>query len=106
MKLGVVVSTNDPEVAFNAMRLANFATNEGDEVAVFLMNAGVELDQIEDTKFNIRGQTEVFMAAGGRIMACGTCLKLRNSEGSEICPMSTMNDLYHLLLDSYRVISF
>ncbi len=35
MKLGVVLSTKDPETAFNAMRLANFSANEGDDVAVF-----------------------------------------------------------------------
>ncbi len=51
MNLGVVLSTNDPETAFNAMRLANFAANEGDDVAVFLINAGVELDLIKDTRF-------------------------------------------------------
>jgi len=106
VKLGVVISTNDPETVFNAMRLANLAANKGDDVGVFLINGGVELDQIEDTKFNVREQSETFMAAGGRIMACGTCLKLRNSEGSEICPLSTMNDLYQLILDSDRVVSF
>lgn len=106
MKLGVVISTNESETIFNAMRLANHAANKGDDVAVFLINGGVELDQIESTKFNVREQSETFMAAGGRIMACGTCLKLRNSEGSEICPLSTMNDLYQLLLDSDRVVSF
>ena len=106
MKLGVVISTNEPETAFNAMRLANFAINKGDDVTVFLMGIGVELDQIEDEKFNAREQAENFLTAGGNIMACGTCLKLRNSEGSEICPLSTMNDLYQLVLNSDRVISF
>lgn len=106
MKLGVVISTNEPETAFNAMRLANFAINEGDDVSVFLLGIGVELDQIEDEKFNAREQAETFLAAGGNIMACGICLKLRNSEGSEICPLSTMNDLYQLVINSERVISF
>ncbi len=106
MNLGVVLSTNDPETAFNAMRLANFAANEGDDVAVFLMNGGVELDLIEDTRFKVREQAESFLAVGGRMMACGTCLRLRDSEGSEICPMSTMNDLYQLLLNADQVVSF
>ncbi len=29
VKLGVVISTNDPETVFNAMRLANFAASKG-----------------------------------------------------------------------------
>ena len=43
---------------------------------------------------------------GGEILACGTCLKLRHTEGSELCPVSTMKDLYELVRDSDRVITF
>lgn len=32
MKLGLILSSNDPETAFNALRLANFSTTQGDEV--------------------------------------------------------------------------
>ena len=35
----------------------------------------------------------------------GTCLKLRNSEGSEVCPLSTLQDHYEVVRDSDRVIS-
>ena len=39
-------------------------------------------------------------------MACGTCLNLRESNGSELCPVSTMEDLYRLVRDAERVVSF
>jgi len=42
---------------------------------------------------------------GGEIFACGTCLKIRNSEGTEICPLSTMNDLYKIVKESDKVIT-
>jgi uncharacterized protein involved in oxidation of intracellular sulfur len=46
-----------------------------------------------------------FVDGGGQILACGTCLKLRHSEGSELCPLSTMKDLYELIRDCDKVVS-
>ena len=106
MKLGLVLSNNDPETAFNALRLANFSVAQGDAVTLFLLGKGVELDQIGSDKFDVRGQAEALLKAGGRIAACGTCLRLRAKEGSEVCPLSTMKDLYELLRESDRVVSF
>ena len=106
MRLAIVISTNEPETVFNALRLGNFAANEGDDVGVFLIGKGVELDQIADRPFDVRGQAETFLNNRGRIMACGTCLKLRESGGSDLCPLSTMKDLYELIRDADRVVSF
>lgn len=106
MKLGVVISQTNPELVFNAMRLANFSRKEGDAVKVFLLADGVELERISDPRFDVRGQAESFLAAGGEILACGTCLKLRDSEGGELCPLSTMRDLHALVRDSDRVVTF
>ena len=106
MKLGLVLSVSDPETAFNVLRLGNFALSEGDEVKLFLLGKGVELDRIEDPKFSAREQAEAFVGAGGRILACGTCLKLRDSEGSELCPLSTMKDLHDLIKQSDKVLAF
>jgi uncharacterized protein involved in oxidation of intracellular sulfur len=106
MKLAVVISQTNPELVFNALRLANFGRKEGDEVKVFLLAEGVELDKINDPKFDVRGQAENFLQVGGEILACGTCLKLRNSNGSELCPLSTMKDLHTLIRDADRVVTF
>jgi len=106
MKLGIVITTNDPETVFNALRLAVFAAKEGDKVGVFLIGKGVEMDLIEDERFNVGEQAETFLSTGGTIMACGTCLKLRGSHGSELCPLSTMKDLHFLIKYSDRVVSF
>ena len=92
MKLGIILSQTEPETVFNALRLANFSLKQGDAVKIFLMGKGVELDQIEDAKFNVREQAQAVHAAGGQFLACGTCLKLRSSQGSELCPLSTMKD--------------
>jgi uncharacterized protein involved in oxidation of intracellular sulfur len=47
-----------------------------------------------------------FAAAGGKILACGTCLKIRHSEGSELCPISTMGDLHKIVQESDKVLTF
>lgn len=106
MKLAIVISQVEPETVFNALRLGNFALKEGDCVQVFLVSKGVELDHIVSEQFDVKGQAEALLAAGGAILACGTCLKLRQSEGSDLCPLSTMRDLYELIRDADRVVSF
>ncbi|MCK5235716.1 MAG: DsrE family protein [Deltaproteobacteria bacterium] len=106
MKLGIVITGILPETVFNAFRLANFSIKEGDDVAVFLLGEGVELEEINDKRFDVQAQVRSFVDIGGKIMACGTCLKLRDSEGTDICPVSTMKDLHELIKDSDKVMTF
>ena len=105
-KLGIVITQSDPETVFNVFRLANYALNQKEEVSIFLLGKGVDLEQIQDAKFKVREQAETFLKSGGKIMACGTCLKMRNSEGSVLCPVSTLKDLYELVKNSDRVVTF
>lgn len=106
MKFAITLSTADPETAFNALRLGNFARTQGDEVGLFLIGTGVALEQAADLQFDVIGQARKLREAGGRIMACGACLTLRESQGSEGCQLSTMKDLYALIRDADRVVSF
>jgi uncharacterized protein involved in oxidation of intracellular sulfur len=105
MKLGMIITQTDPETVFNALRLALYSLEQGDEVRIFLSGRGVEIDGIEDPKFDVKGQAQKVLDVGGRFLACGTCLKLRNSEGSEICPLSTLKDHYEIVRDSDRVVT-
>jgi len=106
MRLGILISQTEPETVFNALRLANYGLKEGDTVKIFLVGKGVELDKISDATFNVREQAKAVLDAGGEFLACGTCLKLRESEGSEICPLSTLKDLYEIVRDSDRLVTF
>jgi uncharacterized protein involved in oxidation of intracellular sulfur len=105
-KLGIVLTTNDPETVFNVFRLANFSADSGDTVSIFLLGKGVELDRIKSAKFDIPAQVHRFLSNGQKIMACATCLKFHQSSGSEMCPISTMQDLYDLIRASDRVLTF
>lgn len=106
MKLGIVIYSEDTEVVFNAFRFGNFSLQQGDNVKAFLLAKGVECESLSTEKFNISEQMHSFIDAGGDIKACGTCLKLRHQEASDICPLSTMQDLYDIVQESDRVISF
>lgn len=106
MKLGIIIYSNDAETVWNAFRLANFSLKEGDIVSVFLLAKGVEYETLDSEKYNVQEQAKSFVEKNGNIFACGTCLKIRQSEGSEICPISTMNDLYELVKTSDKIISF
>ncbi len=105
MNLGIIISQTDPETVFNTLRLALYSLEQGDVVRIFLSGKGVEIDQIEDAKFNVKDQAQKVLDAGGEFLACGTCLKIRNSEGSEVCPLSTLKDHYEVVRDSDRLIT-
>ena len=106
MKLGIVIYSNPPPPVSNPSRPALFSRRQGDTVSVFLLGKGVEAESLESSKFDVIGQMRSFSEAGGSILACGTCLKIRQSEGSDICPVSTMQDLHALIRDSDKVLSF
>ena len=106
MKLGIVIYSNDPETVWNAFRLANFSVNNKDEVKVFLISKGVEYETKSNEQFNVIEQARKFLDSGGKIFACGTCLKQRNNTGSNLCPMSTMKDMHAIVADSDRVLTF
>jgi len=105
MKLGVIITQTDPETVFNALRLALYSLEQGDQVRIFLSGRGVDIDKTEDATFDVKGQAQKVLDAGGEFLACGACLKLRNSQGSEICPLSTMKDQYEVVRDSDRVVT-
>ena len=72
---------------------------------IFLSGRGVEIDQIEDFKFDVKIQAQKFLDKGGQFFACGSCLKLRNTQGSDICPLSTLKDHYEIVRDSDRIVT-
>jgi uncharacterized protein involved in oxidation of intracellular sulfur len=106
MKIGIIIYSIDPETVWNAFRFGNFALKEGDEVKVFLLAKGVECESLDTEKFKVMEQMRSFIDNAGKIFACGTCLKIRQSEGSEMCPLSTMKDLYEVVKESDKIVTF
>lgn len=106
MKLGIVIYSSEAETLWNAFRLGVFALKAGDTVKAFLLGKGVECGKYDADPFNVQSQMEAFVNGGGVILACGTCLKLRNSQGSELCPLSTLKDLYEMIQDCDKALAF
>lgn len=106
MKIGIIISSNDAETCWNAIRYANFALGQKDEVKIFFMGKGVEYQNIGTDKFNTVEQAENFAKSGGKIYACGSCIKLRNQGGTEMCPINTMQDMYDIVKESDKVVTF
>jgi uncharacterized protein involved in oxidation of intracellular sulfur len=105
MKIGVVINTNDPETAWNAMRFALTGLIEDHDVKVFLMGKGVEIESITNPKFNAMKVVNEFLENGGEIMACGACLEARKTK-SKICSVNIMSDLVKMVEECDKVITF
>ena len=106
MKLGIVIYSADSETVWNGFRLGVFALKQGDQVKAFLLGKGVECEKLNTDQFKVTEQMQAFVDHGGEILACGTCLSLRHSEGSELCPLSTMKDLHDIMRESDKVVTF
>lgn len=106
MKIGVIITTNDPESAWNAFRYCISAAQEGHKVRVYLLGKGVECEEITDAKFNVKEKMGEFATKGGTIGACETCLKFREKGATELCSISNMRDLVDITMDSDKVLTF
>jgi uncharacterized protein involved in oxidation of intracellular sulfur len=106
MKIGIVVYSNDTETVWNAFRFGNHALKQGDKVKVFLLARGVEAESLDTDRFQVSEQMQLLVSNDGEVLACGACLKIRKSGGSDLCPMSTMNDFYDIVKESDRLVTF
>ena len=106
MKIGIIISQIDPETVWNVFRFGNFSLGKEHEVKVFLLGKGVECEEIEDEKYNVKGEIRKLLDNGGKMLACGTRLRSRKKEGSEVCPLSTMQDLMDIVEQSDKILTF
>ena len=107
MKLGIILQSNKPEHVWNTFRLGITSLKASHQVEIFLMSEGSELDTIPDTKdFDISAKVSEFKKLKGEMYACGSCLKIRGKEESNVCPVSTMSDLLKMVENSDKVLVF
>ncbi len=106
MKIGIILNTNDAETCWNCFRLGNDALKNNHSVKVFLLGKGVEVENVKDIKFPLlEGSIKKFIKNNGIILACGTCLKMREKKIG-ICPVSAMEDMLKMVEESDKVVSF
>jgi len=106
MKIGAIISSNDAETCWNALRYANFCIGKNDDVKVFFMGKGVEYQKISEKRFNTIEQTEKLIQNGRKIYVCGSRIQSGEQDSSEMCPLSAMNDMYEIVRDNDKVVAF
>jgi uncharacterized protein involved in oxidation of intracellular sulfur len=106
MKLGLILETKDPEKAWNAFRFAIASRKAGHETKIFLLGEAVECESLRHENYDVAGQLGVFIKEGGKILACGTCLKSRQLGGTEACPISNMNDCVKMIEWADKALTF
>jgi uncharacterized protein involved in oxidation of intracellular sulfur len=60
MNILFIISTDDPETIYNAMRLANVGIKKGDDVSVFMLGKGVLFERSGNEQFNVMEQMRQF----------------------------------------------
>jgi uncharacterized protein involved in oxidation of intracellular sulfur len=60
MNVLFIISTEEGETIYNAMRLANVAVNKGDEVSVFMLGKGVLFEKTGNDHFDVMGEVNKF----------------------------------------------
>jgi uncharacterized protein involved in oxidation of intracellular sulfur len=106
MKFGIIIETKEYEKAWNAFRFGVRALGLNHEVKIFLMGEAVECEGLTHEKFNVDEQLQLFVKNGGKLLACGTCLKSRQKDGTEACPLSTMDDCIEMTIWADKVLTF
>ncbi len=106
MKLAIILETKELEKAWNAFRFAVTAKKQEHEVKLFLMGEAVECESLTHEKYNVDEQLKKFVEFGGEILACGTCLKSRQLNSTEACPISTMVDCVNLVVWADKTVTF
>ena len=106
MKLVIILSSSQAEINWNAFRLAILALSKGDAVSIFLVGEGVEYSKNSSDQFDITKQIRKFLESDGEIIACGTCMTIRKQKSTQECPAGGIEDLYNLIVESDKVLTF
>jgi uncharacterized protein involved in oxidation of intracellular sulfur len=69
MQILITLSSNDPEVKWNAVRFGNFLLNEGEDVTLFLNAGAVDLYAGDSETFPIAEQAKMFALSEGVLVA-------------------------------------
>lgn len=111
MKISVIIYSNDPETVWNAFRFASTSLAYDNEVTVFLLGKGVEALSSSTIKYDIAAQLELYRDYGGKMIGCGVCCENRQEQMPYLeedlqCEMGSMQQLYELVANSDKVVSF
>jgi len=106
VKLGIILTTMDYEMIWNALRVATEAKNRNNEVKVFLMGEAMNLENLTHNKYNVMAQISAFMDLGGKFIVRGEIPLDIETENAEKCIYSAMNKCIDVIEWADKVVSF
>jgi uncharacterized protein involved in oxidation of intracellular sulfur len=69
MKMLIILSSNSPELKWNALRFGNLALEQGDDVTIFLNGPAVSLTEGDGPRFPLAEQAKLFTLSEGVLAA-------------------------------------
>jgi len=67
MNVLLVLSSNEPEIKWNALRFGNLLLESGEDVTIFLHGAGVNLYQGDSLTFPLKELSKLFTLSEGAL---------------------------------------
>ena len=64
MKVLFIISTDDAETMYNALRMANVGLQKGDEIGVFMLGKAVTYESVGGDDYDVLGQVNQFTEEG------------------------------------------
>lgn len=113
----ILLILNDPpygtERSYNGLRLANALAKAGQAVTVFLMADAVACakagQKTPEGFYNLEKMLGRLIAAGGKVLLCGTCMDARGLEAAQLmagAQRSTMDALAEATIAAEKVLVF
>jgi uncharacterized protein involved in oxidation of intracellular sulfur len=69
MKIAMIVGQENPEMIWNAFRLANMMLESKDEVSIFLNGPSVRYEQWDSEQFPLKKLAKTFTLSEGELLA-------------------------------------
>lgn len=69
MQILIIISTDNPEVQWNAFRFGNMALEEGDEVSIFLNGPAVAFAKGDSLQYPLLELAKIFRLSEGNLAA-------------------------------------
>jgi predicted peroxiredoxin len=104
--LGIVISSGDAEIVWNALRLGIAAQSKGDSVVIFVISKATDVFIKDSSGFDISKTSLQFVKNGGDIYTCATCAKMRHTDNVQMCTITSIYDLYEIIQRSKRMVTF
>ena len=104
--MGIIISSGDAETVWNALRLGIAAQSKGDTVVIFVISKAVDVFIKDTSAFDIPKTSLQFVSKGGDIYTCATCAALRHTENVQMCTITSIYDLYEIVKQSKKLVTF